>query len=239
MDNSIFQIFSTEHIAAMIILFTFNLIIITWLKKTADMRTNDVFRISLGVIIIILELLGNIWKIYYGEWSLSSSLPLHLCGITSYLCIIMLIRRTGSLYGPVFFWGLAGATIAVITPSLKYNFPHPLFLKFFIDHNVIILSALYITFIENYRPDFKSVLRIFLITNVYMAGVGAVNYALDANYLYICRKPRGTTFLNHLGPWPYYILSMEAVTFLIFFILYLIFNFSKFRSVKLRIHNGR
>ena len=65
--------------------------------------------------------------------------------------------------------------------------------------------------------------KVFFITNIYMIIVAAINYLINANYLYICHKPGGTTLLSFFGPWPYYIIPMEIAALVIFFILYLPF----------------
>ncbi len=54
-----------------------------------------------------------------------------------------------------------------------------------------------------------------------MVVVYFINLALGSNYLFIMHKPETASLLDVLGPWPWYILSMEALGFVIFFLLYL------------------
>lgn len=49
------------------------------------------------------------------------------------------------------------------------------------------------------------------------------NALLGSNYMFIARKPDDPSLIDVLGPWPWYILSLEAVGLAICFILYLPF----------------
>jgi uncharacterized membrane protein YwaF len=59
-----------------------------------------------------------------------------------------------------------------------------------------------------------------------------VNLAIGSNYLFTIGKPETASLLDVLGPWPLYLLSMEAVGFVIFFILYLPFIIKDARQKK-------
>jgi uncharacterized membrane protein YwaF len=75
------------------------------------------------------------------------------------------------------------------------------------------------------HPRKGSVLRTFLITNAYMAVVAVINTALrlgglDANYMFLCRRPEGQSPFFFL-PWPWYILFLEGVALVVVTALYL------------------
>ncbi len=67
------------------------------------------------------------------------------------------------------------------------------------------------------KASLKSVWKSVLITNLYAIVIALLNYFLKANYLYICHKPGGPTLLNYMRSWSYYIISMEALMFVIYF----------------------
>jgi hypothetical integral membrane protein (TIGR02206 family) len=233
MNTQSFRLFSIEHLLTLLAIIIIDIILLAILRRAGSKRKNQIFGISLAVFIIILEIISNTWKVCNGKWALNTSLPLHLCGISLYISAVMLIRNSHSLYEVAYFWGLGGAVIALVTPNLDFTFPHIMYLKFFLAHNAIVIAVLYMTVIRRYRPVFKSVIRVFVITNIYMIITGIVNYFLDSNYLYICHKPGGITLLDFFGPWPYYIISMEAAGILIFYLLYLPFRCIKGRDGKI------
>jgi uncharacterized membrane protein YwaF len=59
-------------------------------------------------------------------------------------------------------------------------------------------------------------------TQLLAIGVGVVNYLVDANYMYLNKRPEvDNPFL--IGDWPYYILVLEGVALLHFWVFYLPF----------------
>lgn len=65
--------------------------------------------------------------------------------------------------------------------------------------------------------------------NVYMLFILWLNHKTNGNYLYLAHKPEHISLLSYLGPYPWYILSLEIVAVLLFILLYLPF----FRKRKL------
>ncbi|GAB4481647.1 MAG: hypothetical protein OHK0031_03680 [Anaerolineales bacterium] len=84
-------------------------------------------------------------------------------------------------------------------------------------------SAIYLTVVENMRPTWKSIWRVFAGMNVYMLIVFIINQRIGSNYLFIAHKPETASILDMLPPWPYYILYIEAIGLLTSLILYLPF----------------
>ena len=66
--------------------------------------------------------------------------------------------------------------------------------------------------------------------NVYMVLVEVVNFALGSNYMFIARKPDVPTLIDFLGPWPWYIIPLEAIGFAVCLLLYLPFAIRDWRS---------
>nr|WP_233476125.1 TIGR02206 family membrane protein [Paenibacillus sonchi] len=152
-----------------------------------------------------------------------NSLPLELCGITLLLSIVMLLTRSRLLYSFLYFAGIGGAFIALLTPNLVYPFPHFRFLLFFAAHGGIILASLYMTWIEGYKPTWKSLFFTMLCLNIAAAAVYAADRILGANYMFLAHKPGTFSVLDYFGPYPYYLLVEEAFAFVVFLLMYLVF----------------
>ena len=90
-------------------------------------------------------------------------------------------------------------------------------------HGLIITSVLYMTFVHSYSLTFMSVLNAFAMTNLFAIIVAPVDMVTGGNYLFLCRKPDAFTLLDCFEPWPWYILPMEIVVFMMFVVLYLPF----------------
>jgi uncharacterized membrane protein YwaF len=54
-----------------------------------------------------------------------------------------------------------------------------------------------------------------------MAVVGLANWLTGGNYMFIARKPNFPTLIDALGPWPWYLISLELVALAAFALVYL------------------
>jgi len=64
-----------------------------------------------------------------------------------------------------------------------------------------------------------------------------INRILGTNYLFINGKPTTTSLLDALPAWPYYIIYMEIIGLVIFFLLYLPFLLNDLKKKRdLQIH---
>jgi hypothetical integral membrane protein (TIGR02206 family) len=160
-------------------------------------------------------------------------LPMHLCDWLSLIAPAALIFRRQFLYEITYFLGLAGTIHGVLTPDLAYGFPHFYFFTFFLAHCGIIVAVAYMTFGLGMRPYPVSLLRAFLFIQFYMLCAGAVNLLLDTNFGYLRAKPHNPSLIDHLGPWPWYLLAMEVMAAL-FFLIYYAPWWIKDRVVKVR-----
>jgi len=219
-----FTMFSSSHWVALSII-TLSCLLLYGLRF--EIRTNSRLRQSVRLLLIILLVVSEaglqMWYISQNIWRSSSSLPFELCGITLLLSIIMLISRSRTLYSFLYFAGIGGAFIALLTPNLVYPFPHFRFLLFFIAHGSIILASLYMTWIEGYKPTWRSLLITMLGLNIVAACIWTANYFLGSNYMFLSQKPSTYSVLDYFGPYPYYLLVEELFAFTVFLAMYLIF----------------
>ena len=172
---------------------------------------------SIAVILILNRLMAVTWGVHEHtilRWQ--DALPMHLCDWASFAVIIALVWRGQLAYELAYLWGLAGTFQAVLTPDLEQTFPNPFFIGFFVDHCGIIVSVLFMTWGLGMRPRPGSVLRVWGWTQVYVACAGLVNWLAKTNYGYLAAKPAHGSLLDLLGPWPWYIGSLEVLS-LVFF----------------------
>jgi len=219
-----FRLFSMSHNTALWLVLTACIAVAAGRKRFRDHHLNKIFRYSLGIVMIVQEILAQIWLISNGEWSVKYSLPLHLCGVSIILAAVMLFKKNYPIFEITYFWGLGGAVQALLTPDLgPFSFPHLFFYQFFISHGLIVVSCVFMTVVEGFRPTPGSILKTVIITNIYAALVAGLNLITGGNYLYICEKPGSPSILDFLGPWPWYLLSLELVLVLMCCLYYLPF----------------
>ncbi|MCE3201996.1 YwaF family protein [Paenibacillus sonchi] len=219
-----FTMFSVSHWIAVSLVACF-CVILFGLRQTirSNLGLKQSVRLLLVAVLLFSEGGLQLWYITQEVWKKGNSLPLELCGITLLLSIVMLLTRSRLLYSFLYFAGIGGAFIALLTPNLVYPFPHFRFLLFFAAHGGIILASLYMTWIEGYKPTWKSLFFTMLCLNIAAAAVYAADRILGANYMFLAHKPGTFSVLDYFGPYPYYLLVEEAFAFVVFLLMYLVF----------------
>src|SRR5690625_2357332 len=182
-----------------------------------------VIRLTAGWALLISRFTLDIWYVTTGQWNAQSSLPLELCSIASIASGIMLLTKNKHLFEIFYFIGIGGATQAILTPDLNFGFPQYRFLQFFLDHMLLVLAPLIMIWLYRFTITRKSLTISFITLNVIAGIVFVINLLLSANYMFLRQKPSGPSLLDFLGPYPYYIFSLEIVVLIIFIMLYLPF----------------
>lgn len=133
------------------------------------------------------------------------SLPLQLCDAAILVAAVALWTRRQILIEVTYFWGLAGAVQALLTPDLPQHFPSFPYWQYYLAHGGVVVAALFLVAGLGLRPRLFSAVRVAGITVAYAAGVGLVDALTGANYMYLHFKPPSPTLLDAMGPWPWYI----------------------------------
>lgn len=204
-----------DHLAALAVIIAANVLLYRFGVRI-PLAARPRLRKILAVILVLQEVALEGWEAASGTWGLTYSLPLQLCSVSLLLTALMLYTGSRRIYQVAYFWGVAGAAQALLTPELYYGFPHFVFWQFFCAHGLIVTGCLWMTFVEGLRPDWPSLGRAFAALNIYAAFIGMLNLLTGSNYLFLCRKPVNPSILDYLGDWPWYILSLEIVALAMF-----------------------
>lgn len=217
--------FSPEHLFALgAALMSGVLLAAVFWRVNPGHRARSITRCALAIILLGSELSWQWWQVQADIWDIRSSLPLHLCDIALLLSVVMLIWRIPVLFELIYFWAFSGSLHAMITPDLgQYEFPHFHFFQYFVSHGTVILATIYMAIAEHFRPYWSSIWKVFWVTNIYAFCVGMFNLATTSNYLMLSAKPAVPTVVDYLGPWPWYILGLEAIGLLSCILYYLPF----------------
>jgi hypothetical integral membrane protein (TIGR02206 family) len=221
-----FQLFSKIHI---IILAALAIIILCMFVLRDLIYTSNhkkMARYALAFVLLIIRASEQVVSVIDGTWDIKGDLPLHLCGITSILCIVMLIFNSYTLFQVLYFWGLIGSPLALIIPGgLNCTYNSLEFWQFIIAHSLNIISILYFIFAYKYRPVVKSIWKTFFITNIYMGFIAVINYIIGSNYyyFYLCNNPSPniTNPFKLISSWPLIIVLLEALTLFAIILFYL------------------
>jgi hypothetical integral membrane protein (TIGR02206 family) len=146
-----------------------------------------------------------------------NGLPFNLCNVTTWIAVYACITLAPWACEFVYFSGLAGAGMALITPDMGSVWPA----RFFVNHGGLILTASTLVFGRIVQLKRGAPWRAFRILVIYGCFAGAVNALLHTNYAYLNRKPGGATVMNLMGPWPFYILPLGLFGLGMFWALWL------------------
>ena len=187
-------------------------------------RAASPIRISLGIVLLANELVWYVFRYSHEGWRFPEGLPVQLCDVTLWLTIVAALWLVPWCYEFAYYAGVAGASLAVITPDLWSPFPSYPVIYFFLAHGFLIVTILTLTWGKFLRPRRNSVWIALGVLTIYAAALGTFDAIFKTNYMYLRQKPSSATLLNYLGPWPVYILVGEALALLLFLLLWLPFR---------------
>ncbi|MDH5654750.1 MAG: TIGR02206 family membrane protein [Spirochaetia bacterium] len=218
--NEGFKAGSIEHLVVIFITVFIFLLLFYWGKKYKTHPALRLLDFLLAGILILNFAALNYYRIEKGLWDVRYDLPMELCSWATIAVIFALITRKQWLVELSYFWVLSGSIHGLITPDLSFSFPHIYFISFFIGHSLLVAAALYPVFGLEIYPKKGAVIRAVLFSEIYFFTAIILNISIGANYGYLINKPFSVSFLDFLGPWPYYIIAMQMIGIVFFLILY-------------------
>jgi hypothetical integral membrane protein (TIGR02206 family) len=217
-----FVLFGPAHLTVLFLTFALPAFLAWLVRRRGGEHWAQPIAWTFAAVLVLNQVVLLAWALR-PEVHLKDNLPLHLCDWATFTCAAALIWRHRLAYELTYFWGLAGTLQAVLTPDLPMGFPHPEFFAFQIAHAGLIAAALFLTLGLGMRPTVRSIGRTFLWLQVYAVVTAILNLLLDTNYGYLRHKPARPSLLDYLGPWPVYLISLEVLALLLFFLCYLPF----------------
>jgi hypothetical integral membrane protein (TIGR02206 family) len=166
------------------------------------------------------------WHSLDMEKSIDNWLPFHLCDIAAITAAIALLTKRPIFCALTYFWGLAATIQGLITPAITVGFPALPFVMFFIHHFAVVTAALYLPMATGWRPKqplWKGPLEVYGWSVAYLAFAMIANKLLGSNFAFASRPPDNPSLIDHLGPWPWYLLAMQGIAVAFYFLLALPF----------------
>ena len=224
---------SLEHLLPIILAIGFGFLVIVYSKKQTLKTQHLIFNI-LGVLVSGIMVLFHLYQIGFTTYNLQTDLPLFLCSFMGLFIVVFTVSKSYLLFEILLFWIILGTIQGVITPDIAIGFPSFDYFRYWIVHLGLILIILYAISVLKFKPTLKSVVKSFLVLQVYALILMAINYLLNSNYSYLNKKPISASVLDYLGDWPYYIIKVEVMLIPAFLIVYLPFYLFGKQSVKTR-----
>ena len=223
-----FDLYGIGHTGALVCLAAISILMILRCRKDADSgHAKSALSLLTFCCFAAYPINQAAWESTGGAITLDAVIPLHLCDIAAFLCGFALITRNPFLCELSYFWGLAGTLQGLLTPNLPYDFPHPVFFAFFLQHGVVVISALLLPLGLGWRPRHGAWIKAFGWLLGYAAVAFLTNLTLGTNFGFLMHKPSEASLLDMMPAWPFYILLMICIAGLMFFLLRLPFRKSE------------
>ena len=218
-----FELFGTVHLITIAVVILTSILLPKFYKNKSDYQISMMKKIIAGVIaahVIIspykdLYLLANPY-----DWR--ETIPLHMCDLSEIFLVWFLLGGPRILYICAFFWGLGGATMAILTPDISH---HDLdYIFFMVGHGMIVVGIMYATVALGNRPYAKDIVTVSLITAlVLLPIVYGINLLLGepANFWYLMTKPAGASLMDMFPEPPYHLIVTTPIAIAVFYLIYL------------------
>ena len=219
-----FDLFGNDHILSIILIIIFYVLFLCFNEKVGIKNTSQIFPIVLSFIILSLDISEDIIRYITGYYSIEKDLPLQLCAIGIYVAVVALLKKNQIAFELIFYWGLVGASQAILTPDSDLFELKIFFMYSQAYHSALIFSVLWLVIKCNMRMQIEYIPRVVLITNLVVVVISVINYLLDSNYMFLRVKPNSVSpFL--IGDWPVYIIMVQ------FFSIVIVFLFIKIQDL--------
>ena len=215
-----FEWYGLEYFTALFFLSIVGIVLIR-LGRQLDEAKKDRIPKILSFVLSGCIVIWAIIEFALDRFYVDTDLPLVFCNFFALILPVFAFKRTQRVFNILYYIILAGAVQAIITPALKFSFPHYEFLKFWTVHVGLITFVVYQMIVFKMKPTKRGIWETFLFIQIYMLIVIGINWALNSNYLYLNVRPKHDTLLSLLGGWPWYIIWMDVILIPYFFLLYL------------------
>ena len=223
MKDYSFQTFGLEHISYLLICISVWFFLPLIGRRYASQSQQRNIALALISVTLLQEILHYFYKINLNSFNPSQDISLHMCGFSLFISCYALYTRNQTAFELSFFWGLAGALQAILTPDpTRFYFGYISTLWSFLSHGLIILNVFWMIFVFEMRCRKYSLVNTVIVTNGAIFVVGIINKLIGngANYWFICEKPSGENPAL-IGEWPYYLITFQLAGILFMMLIYL------------------
>ena len=218
-----FQMFGTVHLITIAVVIVVSILLPKFYKNKSESQKATMNKVIAAI--IFLHVAISPYKDLYllaNPYDWRETIPLHMCDLSEIFLIWFLLGGPKILYLCAFFWGLGGATMAILTPDISH---HDLdYIFFMIGHGMIVVGIMYATISLGNRPYANDILKVSAITLfILLPIVYGINLLLGepANFWYLIAKPEGASLMDMFPDPPLHLLYTTPLAIGVFYLIYL------------------
>jgi hypothetical integral membrane protein (TIGR02206 family) len=229
----IIDFLSKEWMINMIITLSFIALYFIIAFKTNDEKLPIILKVS-SLLVLLMTLANHIILIFIDSWTVTDNLPLHLCSISAIICcFIGFIKKNQILFEFLFYAGIIGGTLSLLTPQITlYKELNFFYIMFYFKHASIITIPLFMRYNMKLNLSKNSWFKVFGLINIILFIIIPINNLLSSNYLYVSTPPQVNNpliinNLNKIMGIPTYVFYWEIIMISLLLVLYLFFRNKK------------
>ncbi|MGE2720268.1 TIGR02206 family membrane protein [Mycolicibacterium celeriflavum] len=209
-----FEAYGPSHLVVLAI-FAVGVALLIWVGRRQTEAQARMFSRVFAVMILVAFAVALVYKIIRPD--IQTSIPIQLCDIAELAAAYALWSQRHWAFALTYYWCLLLSTQALITPDVGTpregapDFPHHLFLTFFVLHVFAVWAAVYLTWGRGMRPRWRSYRFAVVVSLIWAAATFTFNAIVGTNYGYLNRKPPTASLLDVFGPWPLYLVVEVAI----------------------------
>lgn len=221
-----FKLFGKTHLFLMFFVLLFWGILFFKKKKIYQLKdkTKRGITVFFAIILLINMLVLYVSSFYYHSFDYKTMLPLHLCYISNYFYIFVILFHKKRLYQYIYFLAFLGPIPAIVffdVPSVWESFN---FYLYVISHHLLVIAGLFTFYMYPMKIKLKSIGFLIIVLNILYFIMTIFNYYFQTNYFFSEAIPE---FILELFPFLKFIpifVVLEVVEIMIMLVLYLFFK---------------
>ena len=223
MHQEPFQLFGVQHIFTLFVCFSLIVLLPVYFKGKSS-EAKKMMGVSLSALILV-HTFDSVLNTFTFNHAWQEAFPLHMCDLSALCIAYYFISGEKMYFNCAYFWGLGGASMALLTPDVDFAFPSGVFFPFFWGHTLILLAVFYAIIALKERPFFKDVHRVIGISIIAMVIIYFINLLLGegSNFWYLMDKPDGDSMMNFFPDPPFHMTVVIPIAIAIFYLLYIPF----------------
>ena len=217
-----FKLFGKTHLF-LIFLVLVGLILVFFNRKRVyglSLKVKRRIVVIFALILLINMITLYVSSFYYQAFDYKTMLPLHLCYLSNYFYIFVVLFKIEKWYPYLYFLAFLGPIPAIIffdVPSCWESFN---FYLYVISHHLLVIIGLFTFYLYPKKIYFTHLIKLFITLNVLYFLMVVFNYFFDTNYFFTGAIP---PFIIELLPFLKYfpvVIILEVMEILIMVGLY-------------------
>ena len=218
-----FHPFGTLHFVTVAVVFAIIALVTLWGRRLPLEQARRFGR-GLGVLLLVYYFVESVVRVWVLDASPALIWPFEICSALFFIGAAALWWGHRQGFAIVSLWTFACTFHALLTPTPGQGYPSLEYFRYFAAHGLLMLIAVYVLVALEQQPTFREALGAMLALQLWELIVGVIDYFSGQNFLYLRHPPPSPTLIDALGPWPYYLGSLELIGVASFALWYGIFR---------------